>query len=166
MLPPRNKHSDVRTAESILVFMGDSYLTRGHTRGSANTRMYRTLYALFQRHISFKLTVKWQLKEPNPSHYRKPWWELSFNHLRALEEEKEGVGGLRRASWEFVRHDWWISSHGRFNCSPPGAEENLTDGESEEARLKSWLQIVLSASVILGSHLWSAKNTKREFHPT
>lgn len=43
-----------------------------------------------------------------------------------------GVGGgrsLGRANWEFVRHDWWISSHGRFKCSPIGTRGELKYGE-------------------------------------
>lgn len=39
-----------------------------------------------------------------------------------LQPLKGSLGGLGRANWEFVRHDWWISSHGRFN-SPPGPDE-------------------------------------------
>lgn len=45
-----------------------------------------------------------------------------------LQPLKGSLGGLGRANWEFVRHDWWISSHGRFN-SPLGPDENLTDRE-------------------------------------
>lgn len=49
-----------------------------------------------------------------------------------LQPLKGSLGGLGWANWEFVRHDWWISSHGRFNCSPRGPEKNLVGEEGEE----------------------------------
>lgn len=49
-----------------------------------------------------------------------------------LQPLKGSLVGLGWANWEFVRHDWWISSHGRFNSSPRGPEENLADEKNEK----------------------------------
>lgn len=80
-----------------------------------------------------------------------------------LQPLKGSLGGLGRANWEFVRHDWWISSHGRFN-SPPGPDENLTD---RERKLQS--QTGLKSCAFFGAQFVKKKKkhySRIESHPS